>query len=80
MKSEWETANTPKPTPIVIPKDLDPKKLYNREGKLLTFRIIVQSNNPYLSNIANETAAKLREFGTEVDLQELSLTDIKKNL
>jgi hypothetical protein len=80
MKSEWEVANTPKPAPVVIPKDLDPKKLYSREGKLLTFRIIVQSNNPYLSDLANKTAEKLREFGTEVELQELPLADIKKNL
>lgn len=80
MKSDWELANTPTPPPVVIPKDLDPKKLYNREGKLLTFRIIVQSDNAYLSRLANATADKLREFGTEVQIQELPLSEIKKNL
>ena len=80
MKSEWEKANAPAPIPVVIPKDLDPKKLYNREGKLLTFHIVVQANSPYLSRIAESTAQKLREFGTEVQVQEIPLTDITKNL
>jgi hypothetical protein len=80
MKSEWELANAPTPPPVVAPKDLDPKKLYNRDGKLLTFRIVVQSDNAYLSRLATAAADKLREFGTDVQVQELSLVDIKKNL
>jgi hypothetical protein len=80
MKAEWELANAPTPQPVVPPKDLDPKKLYNRDGKLLTFRIVVQSDNAYLSRLATATADKLREFGTDVQVQELSLVDIKKNL
>lgn len=80
MRTDWELANTPTPPPVVLPKDLDPKKLYNREGKLLTFRIVVQADTPYLSRLATATADKLREFGTEVQIQELPLTDIKKNL
>jgi ABC-type oligopeptide transport system substrate-binding subunit len=80
MKSEWEKANTPVPDVVVAPKDLDPKKLYNREGKVLSFRIVVQSDTPYLSRLANATADKLREFGTEVVVEEIPLTDIKKNL
>jgi hypothetical protein len=80
MKSEWEKANTPIPEVVVAPKDLDPKKLYNREGKVLSFRIVVQSDTPYLSRLANATADKLREFGTEVTVEEIPLTDIKKNL
>ncbi len=80
MKSEWDRANTPTPPPVIVPKDLDPKKLYSRDGKLLTFRIIVQSETPYLSRIADAAAQKLREFGTEVNVQELSVAEIKKNL
>lgn len=80
MNSDWDKAHTPAPVPVVIPKDLDPKKLYSHDGKLLTFRIIVQSENPYLSRIALAAAEKLREFGTEVSVRELSIADIKKNL
>lgn len=80
MRTEWETANAPKPEPVVVPKDLDPKKLYNRKGELLTFRIVVQSDNAYLGRLANATADKLREFGTDVQVQELSVADIKKSL
>lgn len=80
MRTDWETANAPKPEPVVIPKDLDPKKLYNRKGEPLTFRIVVQSDNAYLGRIAQATADKLKEFGTDVQVQELPVADIKKSL
>ena len=47
---------------------------------MLAFRIVFQSENPYLKRLATATGDKLREFGTDVVLEELSLTDIKKNL
>lgn len=81
LKTEWEKTNAPAaPAPVVAPQNLDPKKLYNRDGKPLTFRIIVQSGTPYLSRIGNQAAQKLREFGADVELQELPLTEIQKNL
>ncbi|MCB9806525.1 hypothetical protein H6768_01245 [Candidatus Peribacteria bacterium] len=30
-RQEWESKNAPTPPPVVVSKDLDPKKLYNRQ-------------------------------------------------
>jgi len=31
LRTQWEKDNMPEPEPVILPKDLDPKKLYNRE-------------------------------------------------
>jgi len=63
MKTSWEQENTTAPAaPVVAPTNLDPKKLYNREGKPLSLKIIVQSNSPYLSRMAQETKKKLEDL------------------
>lgn len=62
LKTEWEQKNAPEPAPVVVPSNLDSKKLYNRAGKPLSFRIIVQKNTPYLSALSEQVSQKLQDF------------------
>lgn len=81
MKTTWEQENTTAPAaPVVVPTNLDPKKLYNREGKALSLKIIVQSESPYLSRIANEAKKKIEELGAEALIEELSVNDVRSNI
>ena len=81
MKKTWEGENTTAPAaPVVAPKNLDSKKLYNREWRALSLKIIVQSETPYLRRIADEMKKKLEELGTEVNIEELTVEGIKSNV
>lgn len=81
MRTTWEKENTTvTAAPVVIPTNLDPKKLYNREGRALSLKIIVQSDTPYLRRMADETKKKLEELWAEALIEELSVTDIKSNV
>lgn len=85
MKSTWDKENTiitptTESADVPPPSNLDPKKLYNKDGKPLIFRVIVQSNIPYLSHVAGETKRKLEELWSEVIMEELSVGEIKSNL
>lgn len=82
MKKTWEQENTttPAPTPVVQPTNLDPKKLYNREWNPFSLKIIVQSNTPYLSKIADEVKKKVEELWGEVLIENTSISDIKSNI
>lgn len=81
MKTTWEQENTTAPAaPVVVPTNLDPKKLYNREWKALSLKIVVQSGSPYLKRIADEAKKKIEELGTEVSIEELSTSDIQSNM
>lgn len=81
MKTTWEQENTTAPAaPVVVPTNLDPKKLYNREWKALSLKIVVQSGSPYLKRIADEAKKKIEELGAEVSIEELSTSDIQSNM
>lgn len=81
MKTTWEKENTTAPAaPVVVPTNLDPKKLYNREGRALSLKIIVQSESPYLRRIADEAKKKIEELGAEAVIEELSVNDIQSNM
>lgn len=81
MKKTWEQENTIAPAaPVIAPTNLDPKKLYNREWKALSLKIIVQSETPYLRKIADSIKQKIEELGAEVIIEELSVSDIKSNI
>lgn len=81
MKTNWEKENTTAPAaPVVVPTNLDPKKLYNREGRALSLKIIVQSESPYLRKIADEAKKKIEELGAEAVIEELSVNDIQSNM
>lgn len=81
MKTSWEKENTTAPAaPVVVPTNLDPKKLYNREGRALSLKIIVQSESPYLRRIADEAKKKIEELGAEAVIEELSVNDIQSNM
>ncbi len=81
MKTTWEKENTTAPAaPVVVQTNLDPKKLYNREGRALSLKIIVQSESPYLRRIADEAKKKIEELGAEAVIEELSVNDIQSNM
>lgn len=80
LKNDWETKNAKKTEPTKIVQDLDPKKLFNRQGKALSFKIVVQSEVPYLATIGEKISQKLIDFWSEVTLETLSKSDIQKNI
>lgn len=82
IKAEWKEKNTPKviPKPVVIDPTLDPKKLYSRNGKPMTLKIVVQSDIPYLAEMSEKISTKLMDLGVTTEIQSLSMSDIQKNI
>lgn len=80
IKTTWEQENTTAPVAPVAPTNLDPKKLYNRDGKVLSLKIIAQSESPYFKRIADEIKKKLEELGAEAVIEELAISDIQSNI
>lgn len=77
-KTLWEEKNTPAPETPVNNDTLDPKKLYNRQWKLLKIRILVQSDSPFLETIWDRLSLKLQEYSTEVELKKMTWEEIRK--
>lgn len=82
IKTEWKQKNTPKviPKPVVIDPTLDPKKLYARNGKPMTMKIIVQSDIPYLAEMGEKISTKLMDLGVTTEIQSSSMADLQKNI
>lgn len=82
IKTEWKQKNTPKviPKPVVIDPTLDPKKLYARNGKPMTMKIIVQSDIPYLAEMGEKISTKLMDLGVTTEIQSISMADLQKNI
>lgn len=79
LKADWIKKNTPvveaQPVP---PVNTDPKKLYDKNLKLLEFTILVQSEVPMFKEIAEKIQAKLENLSVGVQIKYLPLSDITK--
>jgi len=79
LKADWIQKNTPvveeKP---VLAINTDPKKLYDKNGKLLEFTLLVQSEVPIFREIATKIQEKLESLSVGVQVQYLPLSDIQK--
>ena len=83
IKENWKANATPVVTetaPVVVNTSLDPKKLYSKDGKILTFKILVQSDVEYFQTVSSKLATKLEEMGITVNVETMSVADIRKNL
>lgn len=79
LKADWTKKNTPVVvTPPPASLDTDPKKLYDKSGKLLEFTLLVQSDVPLFQEIAQKIQTKLENLSVGVHVQYLPLSDIRK--
>lgn len=80
IKEDWTKKNTPEIAPVApLPTvETDPKKLYDKDRKLVEFHILAQSEVPMFQDIAEKLKATLESFSVSVDIQYLSLNDIRK--
>ncbi len=80
FKDDWTKKNTPVAAPVVpLPiVETDPDKLYDKNGKLVKFHILVQSEVPIFQDIAEKLKSRLENLAVSVDIQYLPLADIRK--
>jgi MarR-like DNA-binding transcriptional regulator SgrR of sgrS sRNA len=79
LKADWTKKNTPVvETKPVLPITTDPKKLYNKDQKLLEYTILVQSEVPMFREIAEKIQTKLEQLSVGVQIKYLPLSDIRK--
>lgn len=79
VQKDWIQKNTPvvENKPVVI-ANTDPKKLYDKNGKILQFRIVYQSEVPVFEEIAKKIQEILKNLSVDTSLEALPLQDIKK--
>lgn len=81
IKQVWIEKNTPvivAPTTNSPVPATDPKKLYDKNGTPLIFHIIAQSDVPVFREAAEKLQTKLQDLAVDVDIEYLSLADIRK--
>ncbi len=81
LKTDWIKKNTPpvvETPPSLPPVSTDPKKLYDKNQKLLEFTILVQSEVPIFRTIAEQIQTKLENLSVWVQVKYLPLSDISK--
>lgn len=80
LKAEWTKKNTPvvEVKPVNLPVDTDPKKLYDKNQKLLEYTILVQSEVPVFREIAEKIQTKLENLSVGVQVKYLPLSDITR--
>ncbi|MFA6080483.1 MAG: ABC transporter substrate-binding protein [Candidatus Gracilibacteria bacterium] len=79
IKADWIKKNTPvAEPPPPPPATLDPNKLYDKNGKILEFSLLVQSDVPLFQEVASKIQAKLATLPVNVKVEFLPLADIQK--